>query len=179
VWLSRAPRLDRPDICIVDLDPSREDARALRSVVLAVRDAFSELGHETWVKTSGSKGFHVAARLGPRATFDKSSALASEVAAAVERRLPALVTHEFRKADRGDRILIDIARNRAGATVVAPYSLRAKPGAPVSAPCTWQEIESASVDPQTFTLRNMPDRIAEVGDLWSALVPKARTRKRT
>lgn len=113
VWLSRAPRLDRPDLCVIDLDPSQQDADALRTTVLAVRDAFTELGHESWVKTSGSKGFHVAARLGPRATFDTSSDLALRVARTVESKLPALVTLEFRKADRGGRILIDVARNRA------------------------------------------------------------------
>ena len=78
---------------------------------------------------------------------------------------------------RDGRIYIDTGRNRAGATFAAPYTLRPKPGAPVSAPCTWDEIESGAVHPQTFTLRTMSARIAEVGDLWQELLPRPRARK--
>jgi bifunctional non-homologous end joining protein LigD len=177
VWASRAPRLDRPDLCVFDLDPSREDPNVLRTVVLGLRDLLVELGHPSWVKTSGSKGFHVVVRLEPRATFDDSSRLASQVADAFVQRFPKLLTLEFSKADRRGRILVDIGRNRAGATFVAAYSVRAKPGAPVSAPCTWEEIEQGVVGPQTFTLRTMATRVATVGDLWAPLARrKAPTR---
>ncbi len=177
VWASRAPRLDRPDLCVFDLDPSREDPDVLRTVVLGLRDLLVELGHPSWVKTSGSKGFHVVVRLEPRATFDDSSRLASRVADAFVQRFPKLLTLEFSKADRRGRILVDIGRNRAGATFVAAYSVRAKPGAPVSAPCTWEEIEQGVVGPQTFTLRTMAARVATMGDLWAPLARrKAPTR---
>jgi bifunctional non-homologous end joining protein LigD len=86
----------------------------------------------------------------------------------VDRR-PRELTQEFAKADRGGRIYIDTARNRAGATFAAPYTLRPKPGAPVSAPCTWDEIERGTVHPQSFALRAMAKRIASVGDLWQGL----------
>ena len=86
-----------------------------------------------------------------------------------------LATQEFSKADRGGRIFIDIGRNRAGATFAAAYTVRARPGAPVSAPCTWDEVASGAVAPQTFTLRTMPARLDAVGDLWAAL---ARGRRR-
>ena len=170
VWPSRAPRLDCPDVCVFDLDPSREDADALRTVVLGLRDLLRELGHRSWVKTSGSKGFHVVVRLKARATFGDSSRLAAHVADAFIRRYPSLLTQEFSKADRRGRILVDIGRNRRGATFVAVYSVRAKPGAPVSAPCTWEEIERGDVGPQTFTLRTMAARVAAVGDLWADVV---------
>jgi len=177
VWASRAPRLDRPDLCVFDLDPSREDPDVLRTVVLGLRDLLVELGHPSWVKTSGSKGFHVVVRLEPRATFDDSSRLASRVADAFVQRFPKLLTLEFSKADRRGRILVDIGRNRAGATFVAAYSVRAKPGAPVSAPCSWEEIERGVAGPQTFTLRTMASRAAAVGDLWEPLARrKAPTR---
>ena len=169
VWASRSPRLDRPDICVFDLDPSREDPDVLRTVVLGLRDLLDELGHPSWVKTSGSKGFHVVVRLKARATFDDSSRLASRVADAFVQRYPKLLTMEFSKADRRGRILVDIGRNRAGATFVAAYSVRPKPGAPVSAPCTWGEIEQGMVGPQTLTLRTMAARVATVGDLWAPL----------
>ena len=174
VWASRAPRLDRPDLCVFDLDPSREDPDVLRTVVLGLRDLLVELGHPSWVKTSGSKGFHVVVRLEPRATFDDSSRLASRVAGAFVQRFPKLLTLEFSKADRRGRILVDTGRNRAGATFVAAYSVRAKSGAPVSAPCTWEEIEQGVVGPQTFTLRTMAARVATVGDLWAPLVGRKR-----
>lgn len=170
VWPSRAPRIDRPDVCVFDLDPSRANQDELRTAVLGLRDLLEERGHRSWVKTSGSKGFHVVIRLKPRATFDDSSRLASEVADALVARYPKLVTQEFSKEDRHGRIFVDIGRNRAGATFVAAYSVRAKPGAPVSAPCRWDEIEARRVGPQTFTLRTMTARIADVGDLWSGLV---------
>ena len=170
VWPSRAPRLDRPDVCVFDLDPSREDADALRTAVLGLRDLLAERGHPSWVKTSGSKGFHIVVRLKAGATFGDSSRLASSVADAFVERYPQLLTQEFSKADRKGRIFVDIGRNRAGATFVAAYSVRPKPGAPVSAPCTWEEIERGVVGPQTFTLRTMPARVGELGDLWAGVL---------
>jgi bifunctional non-homologous end joining protein LigD len=169
VWPSRAPHLERPDLCALDLDPSRDDPGVLRDTTLALRDVLEELGHTSWVKTSGSKGFHIVVPLGARATFEQAATLADRASDLLVQRLPEQVTQAFTKADRHDRIFIDTARNRAGATFAAAYSVRAKPGAPVSAPCTWAEIESGEVQPQTFTLRNMEERIAAVGDLWAEL----------
>jgi bifunctional non-homologous end joining protein LigD len=174
VWPSRTPRLDRPDVCVLDLDPSREDPDALQDTMLALRDVLDELGHDSWVKTSGSKGFHVVVALPARATFDDSSALADKVAGLLAERRPDEVTQAFSKADRHGRIFVDTGRNRAGATFAAVYTVRPKPGAPISAPCTWDEIERGTVQPQTFTLKTMGARLAEVGDLWSGLArPRA------
>ena len=179
VWTSRAPRLTRPDICVLDLDPSQEDAEVLRRAALAARDIFDELGFPSWIKTSGSKGFHIAARMGPRADFAKSGALADRVARIMLERDPDHLTREFHKVDRRGRILIDTARNNPGATFAAPYSLRAKPGAPVSAPCTWEEVERGEIAPQSVTIRTMPGRLKKVGDLWAGLLPVPRSpRKR-
>jgi bifunctional non-homologous end joining protein LigD len=169
VWPSRAPRIDRPDLCVFDLDPSLEQPDVLRDVLLQLRVVLDELGHPSWVKTSGSKGFHVVVRLPARATFDDSAALADRVARILLERRPGDLTQEFAKADRGSRIYLDTGRNRAGATFAAPYTVRPKPGAPVSAPCTWSEIEEGTVHPKSFTLRTMAERIAQVGDLWHQL----------
>jgi bifunctional non-homologous end joining protein LigD len=179
VWPSRAPRIDRPDLCVFDLDPSREEPDMLRDAMLLLRDVLEALGHPSWVKTSGSKGFHVVVRMPARATFDDSAALADRVARILIERRPGELTQEFAKADRGGRIYLDTGRNRAGATFAAPYTVRPKPGAPVSAPCTWSEIEQGTVHPQSFTLRTMAERIAEVGELWQDLTTvRPRTRKR-
>ena len=169
VWPSRTPRIDRPDVCVWDLDPSRDEPEVLRDAMLALRAVLEDLGHASWVKTSGSKGFHVLVPMKPRATFADASALADRVAAMLVEQRPDTLTQEFSKADRGERIFVDTARNRAGATFAAAYTVRAKPGAPVSAPCTWDEVAEGTVQPRTFTLRTMAERIAQVGDLWRDL----------
>ena len=176
VWASRAPNLQRPDVCIFDLDPAHDDDAALRTVALALRALLDDRGKPSVVKTSGSKGFHIVVPLGRTATFATSSRFAGEVAAELVARHPDLPTLEFSKADRGGRILIDVGRNRAGATFAAAYTVRARPGAPVSAPCTWDEVANGTVGPRTFTLRTMPMRLDAVGDLWAALGGSARRR---
>jgi bifunctional non-homologous end joining protein LigD len=170
VWPARTPRLMHPDLCVLDLDPSEDEPEILRAAALAVRDALLELKHDSWVKTSGSKGFHIVVPMSDGATFRDSSRLADRVADMVVSRDPEHLTREFSKADRGGRILIDTGRNRGGATFAAPYTVRARRGAPVSAPCTWDEIESGVVHPQSFTLRTMRERLATTGDLWADLL---------
>lgn len=169
VWPSRAPRLDHPDVCVFDLDPSEDEPEVLKGALIALRDLLTELGHASWVKTSGSKGFHVLVPLKAATTFKQSAAFADRVAGVLVERDPRHLTQAFSKADRGRRIFIDTARNRAGATFAAAYTVRARPGAPVSAPCTWEEVASGTVGPRSFTLRTMAERVTQVGDLWCDL----------
>jgi bifunctional non-homologous end joining protein LigD len=176
VWTSRAPNLYHPDICVFDLDPSKDDEPdVLRAAALGLRDLLGELGLPSWVKTSGSKGFHIVVPLDSKAGFGDVSRFAHAVSTILIKRDPRHLTQEFSKADRGGRILVDIGRNGYSATFAAAYAVRAKPGAPVSAPCTWEEVARGEVGPRTFTLRTMAGRIAKVGDLWSEM----RTRKRS
>jgi bifunctional non-homologous end joining protein LigD len=170
VWTSRAPALERPDLCVFDLDPSIDDPRGLREGALAVRALLDELSLPSFVKTSGSKGFHVVVPLDDAATFEGVWRFAHGAGAVLVKRHPALFTQEFIKADRGDRIFVDTGRNGLGATFAAVYAVRAKPGAPVSAPCTWDELASGAAGPQTFTLRTMAARLDAVGDLWAPLL---------
>jgi bifunctional non-homologous end joining protein LigD len=169
VWTSRAPKLFHPDICIFDLDPAKDDLDVLRRAALLLRDLLEELGLESWVKTSGSKGFHIAVPLDGKAQFDEVATRAHEIGRMLVARDPDHLTQEFSKADRGGRILVDTGRNGYSATFAAAYAVRAKPGAPVSAPCTWEEIEQGIVGPRTFTLRSMAARIKDVGDLWAGM----------
>lgn len=168
VWTSRVPRLYQPDICVFDLDPSQEDPPALRAAALSVRDVLAELGLPSWIKTSGSKGFHIVTPLDGGGGFEDVAVFAHNVGRLLVARHPAILTQEFLKADRGNRILVDTGRNGYSATFAAVYAVRAKPGAPVSAPCTWDEIERGEVDPQSFNLRSMDDRTA-AGDLWHGI----------
>jgi bifunctional non-homologous end joining protein LigD len=173
VWASRVPALDTPDCCVFDLDPTRENAAELARAALAVRDSLGELGLSSFVKTSGSKGFHIFVALDGSASFDSTWRFGLGVGALLVRRFPGMFTQEFIKADRAGRIFVDTGRNGRGATFAAAYTVRAKPGAPVSAPCSWAEVESGSVAPQTFTLRTMPERLARSGDMWSTMVASA------
>ena len=167
VWTSRAPDLYYPDLCVFDLDPSKDDADALRAAALSLRDLLDELGLQSWIKTSGSKGFHIVVPLDAKADFGAVHRFANTVGTVLVSRDPKRLTQEFSKADRGGRILVDTGRNGYSATFAAPYAVRARPGAPISAPCTWEEVEKGEVHPQTFTIRTIADRVDAVGDLWS------------
>ena len=185
VWPSRAPNLYQPDICVFDLDPMKDDLGQLRAAALSLRDLLAELGLPSWVKTSGSKGFHIAVPLDGKSDFGTVARFAHTVGQLLVKRDPDNLTQEFAKVDRGDRILVDTGRNGYSATFAAAYTVRARPGAPVSAPCSWEELESGEVGPKSLTLRMMAQRIASTGDLWadmlktkkSLLRPIARLRK--
>jgi bifunctional non-homologous end joining protein LigD len=169
VWTSRAPDLFHPDVCVFDLDPAVDEPAEVRTAALQLRDLLGELGLRCWVKTSGSKGFHVAVPLDREAEFGEVERFAHEVGKLLVSRDPARFTQEFAKADRGGRILVDTGRNGYSATFAAAYAVRAKPGAPVSAPCTWEELERGEVAPRTFTLRTMAARVGAIGDLWEEM----------
>lgn len=176
VWPSRVPNLYNPDVCVFDLDPAREDElERLRAAALNLRELLVELGLPIWIKTSGSKGFHIAVPLDGKSDFGTVARFAHEVGRVLVQRDPQNLTQEFSKVDRAGRILIDTGRNGYSATFAAAYTVRAKPGAPVSAPCTWEEVERGEVHPKSFTLRMMAQRIAEVGDLWSEMLRRKRS----
>jgi bifunctional non-homologous end joining protein LigD len=175
VWTSRAPDVYHPDICVFDLDPSVDDSRALRAAALALRVLLDDLGLPSWVKTSGSKGFHIAVPLDGKARTGEVEGFAHAVGTMLVKRFPDHLTQEFHKVDRKGRILIDTGRNGYSATFAAAYAVRPKPGAPVSAPCTWEEVESGDVAPQAFNIRNMKTRMDAVGDLWADLARRKRS----
>jgi bifunctional non-homologous end joining protein LigD len=170
VWISRVPDLYRPDICVFDLDPSQDEPDALREAALTLRNFLRQLGLRSWVKTTGSKGFHVVVPLDRECGYGDVAAFANRVGSLLVSRHPDQLTQEFSKADRGGRILMDTGRNEYSATFAAVYSVRPRRGAPVSAACTWDEVESGVVGPQTITLRNIQKRIADVGDLWAEML---------
>jgi bifunctional non-homologous end joining protein LigD len=178
VWISRAPELHNPDICVFDLDPSVDDGGMLRDAALSVRDLLDELGLPSWVKTSGSKGFHIAVPLDGKTEMDDVAGFAHAVGTLLVKRHPKNLTQEFHKVDRGRRILVDTGRNGWSATHAAVYAVRAKAGAPVSAPCTWEELESGAMGPRSLTLRDMAARVESVGDLWSGMRKRRRSLQR-
>jgi bifunctional non-homologous end joining protein LigD len=177
VWTSRVPAFYYPDICVFDLDPSTEDWGAVRAAALGLRDLLAKLSLPSWVKTSGSKGFHIVVPLDGSADMGQVARFADGIGELFAALAPEALTREFSKADRRGRIYVDTGRNGYSATFAAPYTVRAKRGAPVSAPCAWEEIERGEVDPGTFTLLNMPERIAAVGDLWADVKRRGRSLK--
>ncbi|HZD38719.1 MAG TPA: ATP-dependent DNA ligase, partial [Actinomycetes bacterium] len=139
----------------------------VRDVARRVRDLLQELGLVPFVQTSGSRGFHVLAPLRPSAGFEEVSALAADAAALLADRDPERLTVERRKAKRGGRLFIDTGRNAWAQTAVAPYSVRPKSGAPVATPIDWRELGRA--EPRSYTLANLPRRLARKQDPWRSM----------
>jgi bifunctional non-homologous end joining protein LigD len=178
VWTSRVPELDYPDILVFDLDPSTDDPASVRAAAIGLRDLLEELALPSWIKTTGSKGFHIVVPLDGETKMGQVERFANAVGKLFVSHAPDHLTQEFSKVDRRGRIYVDTGRNGYTATFAAAYTVRAKPGAPVSAPCTWDEVERGEVSPGTFTLRNMPERMAKVGDLWADMRRRGRSLKR-
>lgn len=172
-WLSRIDRLDRPDRMIFDLDPSDGSSADVRRAAREIGALLRELGLEPYAMTTGSRGFHVTVPLQRDPDFDAVRGFAREVARVAVARDPQL-TLEPRKAARGGRILVDVMRNVYAHTAVAPYSVRARPGAPVATPLSWDELSKPGTRPDRWTLRTVPDRLARAGDPWSDIQASAR-----
>jgi bifunctional non-homologous end joining protein LigD len=172
------PNIYQPDLCVFDLDPPGDDPKPLRAAALAVRELLDALELPSFVKTSGSKGFHIVVPLDGKTNMSDVAEFAHTVGTLLVKRDPANLTQEFHKIDRGRRILVDTGRNGYSATFAAAYAVRAKPGAPISAPCTWDELQHGDIGPQSFTLRSMAARIESVGDVWAEMKKRGRSLKR-
>ena len=171
-WLCRHDDLDRPDQMVIDLDPSVPGLDRVRRATLLVGELLDDLGLTSVVKTTGSRGYHVVVPLRRTETFDDVRAFARDAAQVLVEREPDLLTLEARKAKRGDRVLVDIQRNAYGQTAVPPYAVRARPGAPVATPITWQEV--GRVEPDQHTIRTIGRRLSRGGDRWAEL-PKGQS----
>ncbi|MEU1900814.1 non-homologous end-joining DNA ligase [Nocardiopsis dassonvillei] len=143
-WQSRQPRLGLPDRMVIDLDPAGDGPEAFaacRAAARNVREVLDDLGLAAYVMTSGSRGLHVRSPLRPEADDQEVRVLAEAVADRVAARRPDELTTEVRKAARGDRLFVDYLRNGREQLAVVPYSVRARPGAPIAAPLTWEDLE--------------------------------------
>jgi bifunctional non-homologous end joining protein LigD len=146
-----------PDWAIWDLDPPPDRVGLVREAAAAMRATLEDHGIRTLPMASGSKGYHLRARLEPGLTVETVALVARGTAALAAAAHDDLLTMAFRKAERGDRVFIDWMRNAARSTSVAPWSLRPRPGAPVAVPLTWEEVES--VDPDGIGLRGSESRL--------------------
>lgn len=167
-WLSRVDRPQHPDQMIFDLDPSDNDFALVRRVARQLRDLLEgELGLATFVKTTGSRGLHVLVPLDRKVNFDAVRDFARDAATVIAARLPAQVTVEVRKQKRRGRLFLDVARNAYAQTAVAPYSVRAREGAPVATPLEWSEVGSSALRPDKYNIKNLLRRLSRKADPWA------------
>jgi DNA ligase D len=168
-WPVRSDDVDHPDELRLDLDPQpgTDFGDAVR-VAGEARALLSDLGYTGFPKTSGGRGVHIYVRIEPRWTFTDVRHAAIAFGRELERRLPGEVTTKWWKEERGERIFVDYNQNARDRTIASAYSVRPKPGAPVSAPLTWDELAS-EVAPEDFTVATMPARFADVGDRHAAI----------
>jgi bifunctional non-homologous end joining protein LigD len=158
-----------PDELVFDLDPPDGGFALVRRTARLLHALLGELGLPAFVKTSGSKGLHVVVPVDGAATYAEVGALCDGIARRLCAAHPDLVTTEFYKKDRKGRLFLDTMRNTPGATVVAAYSLRGRPGAPVSTPIEWDEVDDPALAPDGFTLRTVRARLDARGDAFCTL----------
>jgi DNA ligase D-like protein (predicted polymerase) len=167
-WPVRADDVDHPDELRLDLDPQEgTDFDDAVRVAAEARALLEELDYAGFPKTSGGRGIHIYVRIEPRWSFTEVRHAAIAFGRELERRMPGQVTTKWWKEERGERIFVDYNQNARDRTIASAYSVRPKPGAPVSAPVTWDELPGAA--PEDFTVATMPARFAAVGDPHSAI----------
>jgi DNA ligase D len=167
-WPVRREDVDHPDELRIDLDP--QPGTDFDDAVLVAAEAHTlldQLGYRGFPKTSGGRGVHIYIRIEPRWSFTDVRHAAIAFGRELERRLPGRVTTNWWKEERGERIFVDYNQNARDRTIASAYSVRPKPGAPVSAPVAWEELDK--VAPEHFTVATMPARFADVGDLHAEI----------
>jgi bifunctional non-homologous end joining protein LigD len=171
IFLSRIDRLDEPDQMVFDLDPPDPSrfADARRAALELRRLLENKLELTTFVRTTGGKGLHVHVPLDRGAAYDDVREVARQIAEFLAAAHPDEMTVEQRKDKRGDRLFLDMMRNAYAQTVVAPLSVRARPGAHVATPLHWEEVEDPKLTPDRFTMPSVVKRLEEIEDPWSGL----------
>ena len=167
-WYSRVDRPDRPDFVLFDLDPPGDDFSASVEVALLIRDGLAELGLEGWPKTSGAGGMHVLVPIARRSGYDETYEFAERLSRRLEERHPGKLTTEWLKEKRHG-VLVDHRQNGWGKTIASAYSVRPKPGAPVSTPLRWAEL-GPELDDRAFTMAAARERLEREGDLFAPVL---------
>lgn len=165
-WLSRIDKLHFPDRMIFDLDPSTKDFNGIRHLALELKRLFDALNLISFVMTTGSRGLHVIVPLDRKLDFKEVKNFAHACALHIMHEFPKQATLEVRKEKRGSKIFIDILRNQFGSTSVAPYSIRAREGAPVATPLHWHEVEDTKLSSQKYNIKNIFTRLERLDDPW-------------
>jgi bifunctional non-homologous end joining protein LigD len=173
LWSARLPDLAHPDQVIFDLDPGpRATFGDVLQAAWQLYEALTRLGLRGYAKTSGGRGLHVYVPLAPGPTFDVVRAWVRTLARQLAAAAPRLIAVAHRATHKGSHITIDYAPNSVGRNTAAPYTLRAHPQAPVSAPITWEEVKAGQIRPSALTLRTMPARLQQRGDLFAPILQR-------
>jgi bifunctional non-homologous end joining protein LigD len=175
--LSRKDSIDHPDQMIFDLDPSADDFAEIRHAALDLKDLLDDLGLHSVVKTSGSRGLHVTIPLDRKEEFKSVRKFARTLAGSFAEQYPDRLTIEARKEKRRGRIFVDWLRNSNGATVVAPFAVRARPGGPVAMPVSWDEVKSSRLSPRRYNMKDVLKGLATKEHPWEGWRRKARSLK--
>lgn len=171
-WHSRTQSWQRPDWCLIDLDPDKRNTfDQVIETAQTVKKVLDEMGADCCVKTSGSTGIHIYIPLGAKYDYDQSKELAELVVTLVNQQLPELTSVERSPAKRKGKIYLDYLQNRETQTAAAPYSLRPKPGVPVSTPLDWSEVKKG-LTPTTYNAKNIFERVKSEGDLFKPVLGK-------
>jgi bifunctional non-homologous end joining protein LigD len=169
VWSARRGSIERPDWSIIDLDPKGAPRRDVIAVARRIHTLLEPTGTPHFIKTSGQEGLHVLIPLGGALTHDQSKSFAEVIARIVAGELSDIATIARPLGDRGGKVYVDFLQNGFGKTIAAPFSVRPRPGAPVSTPLTWNEV-TGRLDPARHTIRTVPDRVAKRGDPLRAVL---------
>ena len=173
IWNARCDLREKPDRIVFDLDPSDDDFDKIREGALVTAEILRDLGLVPFAKVSGSRGIHIIAPLKRTRTADEVRERAGEIAEQIAAERPDTLTTFWRKDKREGRILVDVARNTYGQTIVAPYAVRALAGAPVAMPVHWEEVADPSLGPRKFTLRDVEARLSGA-DPWADMDAQAK-----
>ncbi|WP_055493787.1 non-homologous end-joining DNA ligase [Streptomyces sp. TP-A0356] len=157
-WLSRVGRLDRPDRIVFDLDPAGDDFGEVREAAPLLRELLGELRLPSALMTTGSRGLHVVVPISGHHDFDTVREFARDVADTLAEAHPDRFTTAARKKDRGERLYLDVQRNAYAQTAVAPFTVRALPGAPVATPLSWEQLDEPDVDARRWTIADAVDQ---------------------
>lgn len=177
IWLSKIDKLDYPDRMIFDLDPSEDDFLKVKSVAKKLKNLLNDtLNLPNYLMTTGSRGLHIVVPLQQKEKFDEVRSFAQSVAQYLEQCNAEEITTALRKNKRGNKIFIDTSRNAFGQTVVAPYGVRPKNGAPVATPLNWDEMDDPSLNSsQVYNMKNIFKRLERKIDPWKHINKDATT----
>jgi bifunctional non-homologous end joining protein LigD len=170
-WLSKASSLNKPDFCVFDLDPEKIAFSAVLETAQAIHVLLDEIGASNYCKTSGATGLHIYVPLGHKYDFQQARQFVELICRIINAKLPKSTSMVRSPQKRQRKVYLDFLQNRRGQTIAAPYSLRPRPGAPVSTPLLWTEVNDM-LNPTDFTIDTIPARLEKIGDLWKPVLQK-------
>jgi len=170
-WLSRVEDINRPDFIVIDLDPTGTGFSKVVSAALKAREILDMLDIKSYIKTSGATGLHIYVPTGSKYDYSQALQFANMLAIVIKRKTPGISSIERSPGKRHGKVYLDYLQNRPGQTIAAPYCIRPRPGAPVSTPLFWEELEDLK-DPAEFNIKSILKRLEKYGDIWEDIYNK-------